>query len=240
MALRAARLLHRVTIASLNYECVLDVAASRGGVPVAYGSRDGRPPPGNLLILKPHGACNLVPTANVSGMTIQLAGGETGFFDGQLEVLPSLRAVHERYEQGFALPPAMSMYTRNKHSPVGRSFLEASRRQWSGWVRGCSAVLCVGARPVMWDQHIWRPIIDRQAPTWFVGGRDASYVELNTARAPWLDVRGWARRDREASRPLQLNANANRRTHGDRFRLASLHRDAIASATICCPPSRPY
>ncbi len=178
IAFRARRLLERVALASLNYDCVLDCAASRAGLPLAYLSDDGAPPAGNLLILKPHGACNLIPDANVANLGMVAAGGQSGFYDGQITVAASLRAVHEQYAQGFALPPVMSMYTRDKHSPVGGTFLRDTRDQWARWVRSSSAVLCVGARPVPWDEHIWRPILERNTETWFVGGQDDSYDAL--------------------------------------------------------------
>ena len=178
IALRARGLLSQVAVATLNYECVLDIATSHAGILVAHLVSNVIPPSGNLLILKPHGACNLLPDVNVFNIGLVAAGGKSGFYDGPITVPPSLAAVNERYAQGLSIPPAMSMYTRDKHSPVGRTFLEHSRRQWRDWVRSCSHVLCVGARPVLWDEHVWRPIAERRAKTWFVGGQDDGFNAL--------------------------------------------------------------
>jgi hypothetical protein len=192
-ALKARHLLHRVAIATLNYECVLDIAASQAGTSLSYQSNDGKPPAGGLLILKPHGACNLLPAAKVitvGASKLIAAGGMSGFYDGDIEILESMAEVTERYAAGFGLPPVMSMYTRDKHSPVGRTFLDASRAQWRTWVRSCSAVLCVGARPVRWDRHVWGPIIERHATTWFVGGQDESYRGLVAELGPKVEYLG--------------------------------------------------
>jgi len=180
-AIQGRGLVGQTVIASLNYECILDVAAKPVGLLLAYLGKAGAPPPGNLLILKPHGACNLLPAAQVHGMSLVAAGGESGFYNGGLpNVPPSLPAVRQAYAEGFALPPMMSMYSKTKHSPVGRSFLQQTRDQWRQWVATCSAICCIGARPVLWDEHVWDPIIASDAPCWFVGGRDPAYEELSS------------------------------------------------------------
>jgi hypothetical protein len=108
------------------------------------------------------------------------AGGSSGFYDGGMpQILTSLPAVRKLYAEDFAVPPIMSMYTKNKHSPVGRTFLDVVRRRWREWVGTCSAILVIGARPVLWDEHIWTPIIDSHVQVWFVGGQDTNYVELD-------------------------------------------------------------
>jgi len=187
-------LVDRTVIASLNYECVLDCTVKPLGLLLAY--LGDVPPPGNIMILKPHGACNLIPQANVYGVALVAAGGSSGFYDGGLPQIPmSLPAVRELYANDFALPPMMSMYTRNKHSPVGRTFLDLTRRKWREWLDTCSVILVIGARPVLWDEHIWTPIIDSPAQVWFVGGKDTNYEELNKQLGSRLHYVGATFRD---------------------------------------------
>jgi hypothetical protein len=191
IALKARGLLSRVGIATLNYECVLDLAVLQQGLDVNYLTEGWEPRPGGLLVLKPHGACNLLPDVDISGdaNTRMDAGVLSELYEGGIKAL-SLDAAHERYNNRFGLPPVMSMYMRDKRSPVAKSYIDEIRAMWGYWVQECSAVLCVGARPVLWDEHIWLPIMARKTTTWFVGGHDGDYSAFAAALGPKLDYVG--------------------------------------------------
>jgi hypothetical protein len=156
-------LIGRTAIASLNYECILEVAASRHGLKVAYLADD--PPPGNMLIWKPHGSCNVLPTAEVYHLTIVA----TNIYEGQVRVLdtPDVRAL---YDAGYALPPAMSLFAPGKPTPVAKTFVSQARTQWAAWVARSDFIAIVGARPVFADNHIWDPIVASRAQLWYIGG----------------------------------------------------------------------
>jgi hypothetical protein len=63
------KLLRRTAFATLNYECIFDIAAGRLGRPVAYLSPE--PPKGHVLVWKPHGACNMPPSVGLGKLEVQ-------------------------------------------------------------------------------------------------------------------------------------------------------------------------
>jgi len=58
-------LIRTTAFGTLNYECILDVAASHLGLKLAYLAKV--PPLGNLLVWKLHGSCNVLPKMNATG-----------------------------------------------------------------------------------------------------------------------------------------------------------------------------
>jgi len=114
--LTTSRIVDRAATATLNYECVLEIAASNGGLRIAYLAEE--PPPGNLLVWKPHGSCNFLPTSQVFNLTLIAKN----FYEGRLRFL-SPPEVITLYEQGYPLPPAMSLFAPGKPTPVAPSFV---------------------------------------------------------------------------------------------------------------------
>src|SRR5215211_1039974 len=84
-ALLVLGLVNRSAFASLNNECVLDIAAARLGFLLAYLT--DTPPRGNVLIFKPHGAANLLPQINIYHLQVVIPGGQTGYYDGGIRAL---------------------------------------------------------------------------------------------------------------------------------------------------------
>jgi hypothetical protein len=167
--LKQSGLVPHTRIATLNYECVLDVAASRLGLKLTYLSDTVLP--NNITIWKPHGACNLIPNAQVYHLSIVAKG----IYDGPLRAV-DLPEVRRLYDSGYALPPAMSLFAPGKPTPVARTWVDQTRRQWAEWAQGADVVVVIGARPLLEDAHIWEPIIDSSAEVWYIGGTsDSNY-----------------------------------------------------------------
>jgi hypothetical protein len=117
-----------------------------------------------------------MPQASVWGSS-RFSGVEN-FYVGPLE-LADTRTVRERYDSGFALPPAMSLYAPGKPTPVAKSFVETTREQWANWVVSADLIIIIGARPTLVDTHIWDPILKSDSPIWFIAGNDDSaYSDL--------------------------------------------------------------
>ena len=165
------RLVQDVAFATLNYDCVLDVAVCRNRLKVAYA---GLPPTtNNILIWKLHGACNLLPAAHVYNMTI----AAKSIFDGPIEPV-DLPLVRKRYKGGLAIPPVMSVYMPEKPTQTVSRFLVQVRNEWAKWVGETDIVIVIGVRPLLAEEYIWQPILDSSAKVWYIGGKDGDYRQF--------------------------------------------------------------
>jgi hypothetical protein len=68
----------------------------------------------------------------------------------------------------------MSLYAPEKPTPVAKSFVEAVRASCSAWLQSSSFVAIVGARPLLADSHVWRPVIEAAGEIWYIGSEDAA------------------------------------------------------------------
>lgn len=167
-----AKLLERVAFATLNYECVLDVAASWAGLKIAYAAAP--PPKDNLMIWKLHGACNLLPSVHVYNMRFDAKS----IFNGPVEPA-DLPMVRKRYHvEGLAVPPAMCVYMPDKPTQTVPRFLTQIRQQWAEWLKEVDVVAIIGVRPNLVEGYVWKPILDCQAEVWYVGDKGGDYRQL--------------------------------------------------------------
>ena len=142
-------MLPRTAFATLNYECILDVAASRLELGVDYFG--DAPTNGCVLIWKPHGACNLVPSMGLQIVNSELSG--RALYEGGVEPI-KLAEMLQRHAEGNSLPPAMSLYAPGKPSPVAPTLVATTRDQWRAWVGSSDVCIIIGARPNFADSHI--------------------------------------------------------------------------------------
>lgn len=181
------RLLRRTGFATLNYECLLDLAANDLGLLLAH-LNDGPVPRGNVQLWKPHGACNLLPTGGVYGIELDHMPGAAGaYYEGDLRVL-SPEEVRREYDRGFSFPPAMSLFAPGKPTPVAREFIGRTRLEWARWVSTSTLIITIGARPNLADTHVWNPIVDSAAPIWYIGGLDSGFEDLRTRVSGRVDL----------------------------------------------------
>jgi hypothetical protein len=97
IALRALDLIDCVQVATLNYECLFEVASSRVGVNV---NMSGEPNPGTLSVTKPHGSCNFLAKVNIENITLvgeKLVSAET-------EVLRDLDEIEPKFKGAIPYP----------------------------------------------------------------------------------------------------------------------------------------
>lgn len=164
----ANRLLDRTVFSSLNYECLLEQAGGTLGLPVGYWST-GRPV-NALVILKPHGSCNLLPDTGTNvfhNIRITTAGGSSQYFAGPVKPVP-LDEI-ERLTHN-SLPPAMSLYAPGKHTPVALDWVNKVRDEWRDVAVGCQTIAIIGVRPIWADAHLWEPVIESKARVLYIGG----------------------------------------------------------------------
>jgi len=172
-------LISKTAFATLNYECLLDVAANRQDLKIAHNatpglSRPGHPPLGNVLIWKPHGACNLLPQVEVYRGRFDMSAdalNRSAYYKGPLRVL-RLVEVRNRYLSRYSLPPAMSLFAPGKFTPVASEYVNSQRQEWGGWARTANLIVIIGAHPLLADDHVWQPIIESKVSVLYVGGTD--------------------------------------------------------------------
>jgi hypothetical protein len=177
--LQRRRLVGRTAFLSLNYECLLELAATSRGLRISY-LVEGLPSRNNVLVLKPHGSCNFIPQVEI--YTMRLVVGKGGIFDGPITIPRNLSEVAARYARGYAVPPAMSLFAPGKRTVVAPRIIEQIRQRWSDWARGARATIVIGARPLLADNHVWDPVLESTGPVWYIGGSTgADYENLRRA-----------------------------------------------------------
>jgi hypothetical protein len=164
----------RLGVATLNYECLIELALSARGVP--FDLNPNSPRKGLLSLWRPHGACNLLidGVANGNMRNITIVGGNyyvAGSGVSLVAVPPA--QVASIYEGQANIPPAMSLYAPGKHSPTAPELIMALRERWEQWARVADVVVVIGARYVPEDLHIWNGIHQGHGSVWYVGD-DAS------------------------------------------------------------------
>ena len=169
-------LLGTTVLASLNYECLLEMAIERAGLKVVYLADATRHE--TVLVLKPHGSCNFLPQLEARSLSI-VVSGEAGIYEGPLDFV-STQEVQRRYsELEWAIPPAMSLYAPNKPSRVGRATIGGIRDQWEKVVEAARVIVVIGTRPVLADRHVWDPIVSSRAEVWYLASTsDPGYLDL--------------------------------------------------------------
>ncbi len=166
-------LVANVAFATLNYECVLDLAlkiATKQRIVYANPSKPFAAP----ILWKLHGGCNLVPDNNwtMQGNTY----GIQQIFDGPVKAIePS--AIGSYFDR-MDVPPVMSVYMPGKPTQTSTGILSRIRSEWQEWTESVAAVVVIGAKPILKETYIWQPIISGNSKIYWVGGRDGDYEEL--------------------------------------------------------------
>jgi len=163
----------RTTVASLNYECLFELAARNVGLSVSC-TRQGREAE-DIVVLKPHGSCNFLPALNGNRFIgTQFTGtAEIGIYQGPLTVV-SPREVLSYIASGQSIPPSMSFYAPGKHTPVGAEAIASVRQEWASACAEADAIFMVGCRPSNADKHLFQPVVDSRSQVFMVGGRDGA------------------------------------------------------------------
>jgi hypothetical protein len=92
----ARKLLQRTAFTTLNYECIFDHAIYRLGLKAAHFEPE--PPKGNVLVWKPHGACNLLPQVSIKNSTFIGVENFYGLYEGTVAAVhPSKSARRIRF-----------------------------------------------------------------------------------------------------------------------------------------------
>ena len=176
----SARSFRSTLFSTLNYECVLELAACQRGLKIDYNEH-GQLAADSVRVWKLHGSCNFIPDPDEITMRrgASYAWGVT-MNVGLVPVDPIQAA--QWITGDNALYPAMCMFTLNKPSQVSPNVFAAYQAAWGRHIDAAINVITVGVRPHAPDAHIWDPIESTNAHVHFVGSR--------TAFDQWVRKRG--------------------------------------------------
>jgi hypothetical protein len=142
---------NRVIIASLNYDCLIELALN-----TTYPYKaDIEPYP----VIKVHGSCNFIPEfifGDTKGFNLQYAKFNTPI----KAVMPS--GVPSSLD-GIPLPPAMSLYMKGKKSPIAPNAVDNFIAKYQECVKLANVVIAIGVQPNLDDMHIWNALKDTSA-----------------------------------------------------------------------------
>jgi hypothetical protein len=166
--------------ASLNYECLLEIAVSQLGLSVAYfPSRDSAADA--VPVLKLHGSCNFLPGPAVTATRGVSFGAGVTIEAGIQAINPS--AVAPYCTGNTALYPAMSVYTAGKPVQISPAVINSILDTFHAEVKKARSICLVGIRPHPPDTHIWQPLAEAPGQLFFVGNEAAFHAwEANARR----------------------------------------------------------
>ncbi len=168
---KLAQLIHRSgwtgTIATLNYERLLEISLLASQLRVVVGN-DPDQTPGVELIL-PHGCCHLFCDS------VRGAAGFVSFAGMNVTTNGPVRAIADPNEflqrlGSDAFPPVMSYFEPAKHTTAGANFIQAQRARWAHTGSRADQIAIVGVRVRPGDSHIWDPLKQSPARLIYCGG----------------------------------------------------------------------
>lgn len=173
--LQTRSLLPSCAFASLNYECIFEIAALRLGLGLVFNPSPPRP---NVVwVAKPHGSSNFLPVSEPqgSGNVFKNVGQ---IYDAPIAAKP-IEAARQRYAGNYFLPPVMSLFATGKLTPAAKGLIDGIRTDWRNYVVGADYITVIGSRPNLADSHVWDPIFESNAQVWYLSGIEPDYPEFS-------------------------------------------------------------
>ena len=173
--LKTKGLLGRLTLGSLNYECLLEQAVIKLGLAIDYMLDDDHPAE-SIPLAKIHGSSNFVTEDLFSWRPyLTNAGSST---ESPFTVLPvhgledSLQRKFSTYEPAYF--PVLGMYSQHKPSIVASVKLSRLRNILKQRIVDANVLVLIGLRPSSdRDPHLWKPVArSRASKIGYVGGTD--------------------------------------------------------------------
>lgn len=180
--LNAKKISNTILYSTLNYECILEIAASAKGLAIHYGldgNLDTELSINTIQVWKLHGSCNFIDDSIRGNGSIRLA---TGTWDGLLEPVSPNEAI-QYCLTSIGLYPAMALYMKAKPVQIGKSIIQRLQENWSQVVQNTKRILIIGVKPYTEDLHIWKPLAKSQAEIAYVGSK-ASFTEWKSTYRP--------------------------------------------------------
>ena len=158
-------LLKRLTLGSLNYDCLLEEAILGLRLSMDY-MLDNRAPQGSMPLAKPHGSCNFI-TGDLFWKRAYLTNANASSIECAFTALP-VQALEGRLLERFstyepAFFPVLGLYSPDKPSIVAPAKLGNLRNTLAERIKRATAVVLIGLSPNLRDPHLWEPVAQSQA-----------------------------------------------------------------------------
>lgn len=146
--------LSEITIATLNYDLLIEQAITINGHNVDYNA-DGK----GVSLLKPHGSSNFLPQLplgwNISGNVI--IGGGTYFEGLDTKAVGSHDEVKKWCEnsRNSDLSPVLALYQKGKRIVINNELINNIQRKYVDAISQSNLIFVVGVKYVEHDNHIW-------------------------------------------------------------------------------------
>jgi hypothetical protein len=164
------------TFASLNYDCLLELAAAQLGLNVNYSARDDEP--SAVQVLKLHGSCNFI-TPELSAMRPHLTNPGS-FLGSQLDVLSPRNlqnVLKDKFREGINhyFYPILSLYAVGKNTHIAPEKIQAFRNAWVEEAAQATHLAIIGVRFNSQDDHITDSVRATPAQTVLYVGSEADF-----------------------------------------------------------------
>jgi len=178
--LRTSGLLERVTLGSINYDCLLEQAMLGLGLSTDY-MLDNPASQESIPLAKIHGSCNFI-TDDLSEMRAYLTNPNASGIECEFTAL-SVQDLEGHIQKIFstnepAVFPVLGLYSPDKPSIVAPTKLQSLRTTLAERIKRASAVVLIGLKPNPRDPHLWEPVAQSHASNiGYVGGEN-DYMAL--------------------------------------------------------------
>ncbi len=162
----------QVIVATLNYECLLELEFSHAGIEFSYSL--GEVQEGRTNVLKPHGSCNFIP-AGISGRPGLIQIGRSATIDMPVRLVGNLNEV-VKHILTQAFPPIMCLYMEGKPTQVAPRTVKAIQKTLQDEISVAKAVAVVGVHPNPEDTHIWDSIASCPGKVGYVGPSSQAFT----------------------------------------------------------------
>ncbi len=159
-------LLEDCLISTINYDCLIEIAASKIGIGINYFS--DQESSNYMPILKLHGSCNFISSSINATRGISFTRGIV-FGGGIKSIQPN--KVQPILRGNTSLPPVMSIFTRGKPLQVSPDEILALQEIWKQSIFRAEKVIIVGVNPNLEDKHIWDPLSETDAKIHYIGNK---------------------------------------------------------------------
>jgi|SRR5690349_19337827 len=162
----------RFVVASLNYELMVELAATMIGRQIRYEFSPNQTR--SICIIKPHGSCNFLPDVaprQFYDFSVNIAdtSRHSSIMDGPVRIAEDTREVIEFCDRENAVAPAMSLYEQSKDALFCPSFVKGQQAYFRAAAAHARRIFVIGVRVNDRDSHVWMPLAKTAASLFYVG-----------------------------------------------------------------------